>query len=364
MPSLLYYNPNVVTHERHHAFPGLRRFSKFFSIYNPTVVFIDRTGTIRSPIKTRSLFPIPKMRSFEKSFEQICDERAKELLERSDELDVPIYAMWSGGIDSTLVLVSFLKRANPAQRARIRVLLSEDSLRENPAFFEAHISGKLATDSSILFPYILGTDALFVSGEHNDQLFGSDIIAKVIATFGAPFIHESYDREQVFKFFDERLQDAGTTNFYLDTFERLMRASPVRIATHYQYFWWINFSLKWQSVHLRTLSYTGARHAPKITRDYLAKFYAPFYCTEDFQLWSLWNQDKKIRDTWNTYKWICKDIIFDYTKDADYRDNKLKKGSLFSLAVQQVSYNFIDETMGFHTELDPEQYIQADNDFA
>ena len=39
------------------------------------------------------------------------------------------------------------------------------------------------------------------------------------------------------------------------------------------------------------------------------------------------NHDLKIRDTWESYKWIAKDYIFEFTGDADYRDNKLKKDS-------------------------------------
>ncbi len=364
MNRLLYYNPNIVTHERNHALPGVERFSKFFQIYNPTVVVLDRTNTIKVPVHTKSLFPIPSLRPIRKTFEDICNERACELLARSDTQKVPLYVMWSGGIDSTLVLISLLKHATPEQKAKITVLLSEESIRENPNFYANHVNGTLAVDSSILFPYILGTKALFVSGEHNDQLFGSDIVAKVILRFDTSVIHKPYDRQMIFTFFNEKIVDEKTTNFYLDMFERLKDAAPVDIKTNYEYFWWINFSLKWQSVYMRTLSYTGARNVPSITDEYLHTYYAPFYCTDDFQLWSMNNMDKKIKDEWRTYKWPCKDIIYEYTKDADYRDNKLKKGSLFSLAVQQLSYNFIDESMGFHHEMDPHEYYNPDNDFA
>ena len=75
------------------------------------------------------------------------------------------------------------------------------------------------------------------------------------------------------------------------------------------------------------------------------------------------NLDKRIKDTWKTYKWVCKDIIYDYTKDADYRDNKTKRASLAPLLQQQNSYHFIDESMRFWSELDPQEYYNPDNDF-
>ena len=36
------------------------------------------------------------------------------------------------------------------------------------------------------------------------------------------------------------------------------------------------------------------------------------------------NPDKKMKDTWNTYKWVCKDIIYEYDKNVEYRDTKNK----------------------------------------
>ena len=70
---------------------------------------------------------------------------------------------------------------------------------------------------------------------------------------------------------------------------------------------------------MRMLAYTSERTVANITADYITTNYFHFYGTEDFQLWSMNNMDKKIKDTWNTYKWVCKDIIYDYTRDADYR---------------------------------------------
>lgn len=363
MTKILYYNPNIAAHATTHHRPGMERFSKFFRIFNPSVVFIDRTNTIKIPIKTTSLFPMPALRPQKKTYEDICNERAIELLARADKLGVRLYTMWSGGIDSTLLLISFLKNATPAQRDNITVLLTEESIAEYPEFYRDHIYGKLAMDSSGLFPTLLGGKNLLVGGEHNDQLFGSDMVAHLILKFGPGIINTPYNRDNFFVFFNEKLNDAETTNFYLDIFERLRAAAPIEIRTHFDFLWWINFSVKWQSVFMRMLAYTPARNAPKVTREYINERYVHFYGTEDFQLWSMNNMDKKIKDTWETYKWTAKDVIFDYTKDVEYRDHKTKRGSLYFLLVQQDSFHFIDETMHFSKELPLEEYYNADNDF-
>jgi hypothetical protein len=360
---LLYYNPNIATHQENHALPGVERFSKFFQIFNPTVVFIDRTDTIKIPIRAKSIFPMPEFRPMQKTFEEICNERAKELLDRSDRLGAEINVFYSGGIDSTLLLISLLKNATPEQKMKITVLMSEESIMENPNFYRDHIRGKLRTASAAMFPYLLGSKQMLIGGEHNDQLFGSDMVGKLITRFDPSIMHQLYNRDNFFKFFNEKIDDPAVTNFYLDLFERLKDAAPVPVSTHFDFLWWINFSLKWQSVFMRMLSYAAPRNVAAIDREYIASRYVHFYGTEDFQLWSMNNMDKKIKDKWNTYKWPCKDIIYDYTGDAEYRDNKIKRGSLYFLLLQQDSYNFIDESMKFYKTLDPAEYYNPDNDF-
>ena len=240
--NLLYYSTNVTTRLSNHKFPGVEKFSKFFKLFHPTAAIIDRTHTIKIPFHVKSLFPLPLLRPMKKTYEEICNERACELLARADKLGVMLYVFYSGGIDSTLLLVSLLKNATSDQKANIAVLLSEESITENPNFYKDHIYGKLHADSANIFPYLLGSRHMLVGGEHNDQLLGYGIAEKLILTFGQSIIHQPYNRDNFFKFFDEILNDKESTNFYLDLFERLKDAAPVPIVTHLDYFWWINFS--------------------------------------------------------------------------------------------------------------------------
>lgn len=364
MRELLFYNTNVVTDTAHLHLPGVSAFKKFFSIYPRSSVFIDRTESVKIPVHVKSLFPIPKLRPFSESFEEICDERAKELLERAEQLDVRLYVFWSGGIDSTLVLVSLLKNATSAQRARIAVLLTEESIAENPNFFADHLRGGVTCESATLFPYILGTEHMMTTGDHNDQIFGSDVCASLMGKYGFGFLHENYNRDKLFDFFNISVTDEKVTNLCLNLIERICSKAPVTLKTNYDHLWWLNFSVKWQYVNIRILAYTAARNAHNVNEAYVSTRFDQFFNTEKFQLWSMQNMDKKIKDSWSTYKWVCKDIIFDYTKDEQYRANKTKRGSLSPLIQQQQSFNFIDSKFTLHRELDVSEYYQEDNDFA
>ena len=257
-----------------------------------------------------------------------------------------IVAAMSGGVDSTLALVSLLKNATPEQKKNVVVLMSEESITEYPGFYRDHIHGKLRAESSGGFPLLLGGNHLIVNGEHNDQLFGSDIVAKFIGMFGTSAMHQSYSRDTLSAFYNSFLNDEGTTHFYMDLFERVKAAAPVPISTNYLFFWWINFALKWQTVSIRTLTFASARNVEKITLEYTANNYAPFYRTDEFQLWSMNNLDKRIKGTWKSYKWIVKDFIYEYTKDAEYRDNKIKHASRYFLLLYQRPYTQITEDMG------------------
>jgi len=267
-------------------------------------------------------------------------------------------------VDSTCVLVSLLRNATAAQKQRIVVLLSEDSITEYPKFYREHIRGKVLCRSAMLFPYIIGTKNLLVNGEHNDQIFGSDITIEVINRFGAETITGAYDPKLLQAFFEVKLEgNAEMAAFYVELFERLKEIAPVPIKTNYEVLWWNNFAVKWQTVYARMLSFTARRNADKLSPKYLKDYYQPFFNTEAFQLWSMNNLDSRIRDGWRSYKWPAKEVIYEYTKDMDYLNTKIKRGSLQSLITKHAQFNFMDDRFKFHDQLGPEVFYQEQNDF-
>ena len=47
------------------------------------------------------------------------------------------------------------------------------------------------------------------------------------------------------------------------------------------------------------------------------------------------NPHLKIKNSWDTYKFHVKDLIFNFTKDPVYKNEKLKKGSLWKLFISK-----------------------------
>ena len=55
--------------------------------------------------------------------------------------------------------------------------------------------------------------------------------------------------------------DAAVANWYVDMFEKLATVSPIPVVSNHDFAWWINFSLKWQTVHMRLLMFVDPDRA-------------------------------------------------------------------------------------------------------
>lgn len=282
---------------------------------------VDRSGALPSPgLRMQVLDPIPDASGFTTGFADVCHRRARQLLDEDREIAL----FWSGGIDSTGALAALLMQAGPADRDRLHIFLRPRSIGEYPAFFDSHVrqlnhtvmegpgadgyrNGPGRTFSSDVGA-VLSQQArrrLVVTGEHGDQLFGSMALAENPDWIGQP---------------PDRFLERPEFTAHREEIEQLNSACPVPVDTIDAMLWWWNFAVKWQEITFRSLSdldepssFANIRH---------------FYQTDDFQRWSIANPDLKIRDSLESYKWPAKDFIYDFTGDADYRDHKIKVGSL------------------------------------
>jgi len=362
--SIYMYNPIVITKEKFFDLPGIRAFRQVFHLFNENVVLIDRTNTIQVPVKVKIHSPIPEFRKIDKTYEQICDERALNLLQRSEIKNLPIYTFYSGGIDSTLVLVSLLKNATLKQKERIHVLMSQDSIGENPNFYRDYLRGKVHLEAAPIYPYLLSKRAIFVGGEYNDQIFGSALFKEFMDFHGEAAIGTKYSRQKMSKMFENKWHEPKVISWYMDLFEELFAVAPCPVSTHADFLWWINFTLKWQSVYFRMLTYASDFVSPNIDHDFIDNYFFHFYGTDDFQLWSMNNPDKKILKTWESYKWEAKEVIYKFNKDDHYRKYKTKNGSLAWVIMHQIQKNFVDENMKMYPALPKKEWYNRNNSFA
>jgi hypothetical protein len=364
--SLFYYANGPLLDESNHHLSGVRRYVDILKLFDVNFCPVDRTETIRLPVRTAVWAPLPAYRKTTTSYETLCNERAVELMSHAERLELPLYVLYSGGIDSTLVLVSLIKNATPKQLERVIVLLTQESIAEYPKFFDEHIIGKLKIRPASIYPFLLGKRGVFVCGELNDQVMGSELIALLATKLGNDKIHAPYGRDTFVKLWAPAVGgDVAVVHAFLDQFERLKAACPVALETNADFLWWINFALKWQSVIFRIVSYASTHNLPSIDATFMTSHFFGYFGTEGFQLWAMNNLDKKIEGTWESYKFVAKDVIYEFTKDDDYRRYKRKQGSLYWVLRHQRQRPFITDDYVLHPagSLRPEDWYDPRNSF-
>ena len=281
---------------------------------------VDRSKTLASPLKIVGP-AIPEVGSFDETFDNVADGRGAALWAENKKLSL----FWSGGIDSTVALVGLLRTVPDGRLSDLKVHCNAASIAEYPEFYSDHIKDKVAVSTipSVVKPTdrysaedVFASTAtqeiakalkttLVVTGELGDQCFGSAGFAN--------------DPNKIARTLDAYLSEDKFSSFR-DEINTLNAACPIPVTAVTTMMWWWNFALKWSEVRWRSLTavqdstdFANVRH---------------FFDTDDFQRWSIANDALKIKNTIQSYKWTAKDYIYNFAGHDDYRDQKLKVGSL------------------------------------
>lgn len=325
---------------------------------------VDRTNTIcfgSSKLKTDH--PMPDFsKNFTTALSEIMMQRAEELWRWIEDTGKLGIVWWSGGIDSTALLVAMLRTATPERIKLIKVGMNERSINEYPLFFNKYVRDLPYT----FMPQAAGRDidlnVLHITGEIGDQLFGSDYLEACFAGGGREFQGKKHFvgninapwQDTMSRFVRDQLQYMNLPSEYvqpiMDTYEKLNTASPIEINTLFDFWWWSNFNLKYSNVVGRIPMSTQQPHIAH-------KCIVAFFNTPDFQRWSVFNHDKKIGSTWKSYKKELKQFVFDFNKDKDWFTHKTKGASL---GVHTYSSNLVmDSNYQVYGLKDKEQILKT-----
>jgi hypothetical protein len=343
-------------------------FASMFRVFAPNITIVDRTDTLVTPVnvKTLKFLELPKKIIPTQSYSDVAINRAKKIYQLATARKKSIVLMYSGGIDSTAMLVAFLHAVPESDRDKITILLNEYSIAENPNFYWNHLRGKFKMETSQYFTQYLGNDKFFfVSAEGNDQLFGSAVTQKFVHQYGDDIMWEPADTKTIVELLNINLKNSYQAMSLYTRLDRVAEDAPFEIENVYEWFWWMNLALKYQCVYTRLASYTTPKNRETLSFE---NNYTAFFTTPEFQCWSINNRKDLIGNTWSSYKYKSKDFIFDYTKDLEYYKYKVKQGSLTKVIVQKPSCKMISvDSMGklkFHDSLpELETFYNQENDF-
>jgi hypothetical protein len=356
------YNPNRF---RNSGRDDIDRWLSLYNMINTNVSFLDRTGHIVMPFNTAvpAQLQMPVVdRDFSKSYELCCQEQVQNLMESQDRLDVPIHLLYSGGIDSSLILTSFIKQLGLANtEKRIRIIMSVDSIEENPWMWEKIIRRsdlKIIPGESHATNW--STNRILVGGEFNDQLMGSDVYKDLVRWKGNEILDKKWNENLFYEYhLYKGLTDAHARHWAV-LFSNHIASCTLEISTVADAWWWINFSCKWSAVYFRLLMHVYNNEI--INQEYLDQYYCQFYGSPDFQKWSMTNRTHKHKGTWLSYKWHAKQLVCDFLQDNSFM-SKVKRGSLWTLLSYKNPAILIDDQYKYHFDIDINAMHNEENSF-
>lgn len=284
----------------------------FYCTYQGVTIFSDRFSFLNrySPFLLDTSHTLFGEITHTGSFSDICDRVGYDIISRAEQEDKRVYVSWSGGVDSTCVLVALLK--HPRGKERLTVLYSTESIMEYSSFFDfLRVQGvslqKINGDAiATLYPKLLDTDYI-VFGWCGDQLFGSDLSLQYSSYFHRPW--------------HDWLVDEGCPDRIIQQFEEGLPRHRFGIKNTGQFFWWMNFACKWNYVSNDIVTRIGIDKRSHVIN---------FFEDEEFQQWAINRFPKVDRyrpDDVLHYKEEAKEYIYAYNKDSSYRKNKGKLGS-------------------------------------
>jgi hypothetical protein len=336
------------------------------SIINYATTFVDRTGNIQIPLQTATA---PQMQmptydeNFSMSYEECCQLSARRLFAQQDKLGVPIRLLYSGGIDSSMILVSLIKEVGLAEvEKRVQLVMNMDSIEENPWLWEKIIRrSRMEFLNSEENSTDWGKDRILVAGEGNDQLFGSDIYKDMARWKGDGGVLDLYWTEDlIMEYLTWKNMTPDQAETWTVLFSKLLKSAPCSVVTIADWWWWVNITCKWSCVYFRIPAV--AQDPSMINQEYVDNYYYQFYNTTEHQLWSMVDREHKHKGNLLSYKYHAKELVADFLGGKEYL-NKAKKGSLWRIVAYKKGVAAIDENYNFHWEVNPEDWYEPNNSF-
>ena len=327
MKRLYKIDPKWVINQNLEFVKSNRDLEVYLNLSSPTTKknwgLIDRTMTFQMPLNFEIRVPLTEISPRTQTYDDACNSRAIEIINLAEQLDLKIYVMWSGGVDSTTVLSSLLANSSIDQQKRFIILLSQPSIKENLNYFKNFILGKLTYESSVNFVDLLTSGDIIVHGECQDQLY--------MIQGGRYYTEEEVDIPVTPKSIKELILDNSYFDqSMIDDYIHLMKESAgsvgIELEKAWEYIWWNSFCFGIQSNDIRTFQFVESDVlSPKL----LSQNIITFFHTSKFDQWAMQRvQNNKDMPSINaSYKKEAKEYIFAFDKNKEYFDKKKKVDS-------------------------------------
>jgi hypothetical protein len=261
---------------------------KSLDAYKQYQTFIDRTKTRDHFLDIKILYPMPSAGSSD-SFDLICSDTVLSILNENKKINI----YWSGGLDSTNMLMCFLY--HQPEKHQVKVLMNYNSIIESGYVFDTFIKNNF--DYEIVLPKI---------HENEDIFFNQDEI--YLTGQPADLMGKSYLSKNV-------------TDEMMDSFSDVILNSPKPIKNKDDFGWFIGFNYRWQTCCLASFHVVRnsnlKENYPEVVR--------AFYNSISFQRWSINNN----RADYNKQFMKENILLFGGKQIKEYTVNKKRTPSMY-----------------------------------
>lgn len=320
--------------------------------------FVSRDSSVWSLPWKQEIIPgfemIPFDPMFNKSFEQVTDERALEIKSRIQQ-GQKFAVFYSGGMDSTCIIVSLLKNLTAEELESVAINTSIHAIIENPEFWEKYLAGRFKTFESSVTQYDDLIEAGYhpITGDEGDCIFGTSIGLQLYHNYGAylyklstasqsnlnglrynisdPNVHYTRYKDLLIRYFalDETPEGLDFGRLLYEKYHHNIVTSNIEVVSLHDFFWWLIFNVKYLNCSVRGAIYFNDRLSIRQCIDSTVNWYNG----TDYQLWSMANNNngQKIRSTVATYKYAQRKYIYEFDNNEWYFYFKAKLESLGNL---------------------------------
>ena len=320
--------------------------------------FVSRNGVWELPWEQKIIpgFEMPEYDpSFTKTFEQVSDERALEVKARINNGE-RFAVMYSGGIDSTVVMSALIRNLTTEEKQSVVVCGSADSVVENPVFWASQIVGKFTIKNSSINKYhdLIEAGYVPITADEGDCIFGTVLGLQMYANYDHYIKDLSPDTKARLGALKSKISSGDThysaykdlliRHLQLDDnqefgafiYEKLdhnIKTASVPVNSLHDFFWWEIFNVKYLNCAVRgALFYNDRIEWSKCINTIMN-----WYSGTDYQRWSMANNNNgtKIQNTHASYKTVAKDYIWSVDRNDWYRNFKIKLDSMWTLTIHQ-----------------------------
>jgi hypothetical protein len=278
-----------------------------------------------------SLLPLPDLKRVYKEvdFSIVMDSIAAKFCNLVSASDRTPYIRWSGGVDSTSIIVSLLRVASPAVLDRIIILCDKKSIDENPYFYYKFINGKLAVEDDTAFK-IDSTNynkIFLVDGDCAEMIAGSTVAYSLVRREQSDMLDKPW---RSVPNLNEVLwpENPNRANFAIDLIKESIKYSPLEIRTVYDFFWWHYFNYKINDSLMRSASYYTQHLTPAESKEFFETSLHRFFVYQEMQIWSMITMQQRGEKNLLDSKYYFKKYIYDFDRNDFYFYNTHKHRSM------------------------------------